>query len=243
MLPRSEKVSPSTLDEDLDALLLLQRPDLSRPREPAARVVTENAETGEDPQGGMRPSVVLHSPDRPKAERIAALAVALHSVIGSALDPGSANAWSGARARELLHAAALLHEVGLTAGEPGHHKHSYRIISSNGVPGLTRPEVEVVANVARYHRRGEPKLKHEPFAALPLSGRDLVSRLASILRVAIAIDRSIGVGEATVRAALADGALLLEVQSATGFAPEWKGIGKKTGAFFERAFAVALRSK
>lgn len=93
--------------------------------------------------------------------------------------------------RDLLEAAALLHDIGWTIGHAKHHKHSYQLIheSQRSLSAFTAHEVELIANVARYHRKALPALKHEPFAALTEADRQLVRQLAGILRIADGLDR------------------------------------------------------
>jgi exopolyphosphatase/guanosine-5'-triphosphate,3'-diphosphate pyrophosphatase len=92
--------------------------------------------------------------------------------------------------RALLEYAALLHDIGHHISYPGHHKHTYYLIKNGDLRGFHPSEIEVVANVARYHRRGEPRRKHAAFAALPRESRRTVRVLAGFLRVADALDRS-----------------------------------------------------
>ncbi len=94
------------------------------------------------------------------------------------------------RARLLLHAAAILHDAGYLINYARHHKHSYHIIAHADLPGLTGREIEIVANLARYHRRAAPKPAHAHFARLPRADRRLVTGLAAILRVADGLDRT-----------------------------------------------------
>lgn len=93
--------------------------------------------------------------------------------------------------RELLEAAALLANVGLFVSHAGHHKHSYYVIrNSEHLNGFTDHEIEVIAQVARYHRKSAPKRKHSEFDALSSHDQHVVRTLAGLLRVAIALDRS-----------------------------------------------------
>jgi exopolyphosphatase/guanosine-5'-triphosphate,3'-diphosphate pyrophosphatase len=93
--------------------------------------------------------------------------------------------------REYLEAAALLCNVGLFISHSGHHKHSYYVIrNSEHLTGFTDGEIEVIAQVARYHRKSAPKAKHEAFAALEEADQRVVRTLAAILRVAIGLDRA-----------------------------------------------------
>jgi len=96
------------------------------------------------------------------------------------LDPG---------ARDLLASAALLHDVGYVVAFRGHHKHTYRLIAHAQLDGFTPREREIIALVARYHRRTGPKKSHRGWAALGRGDRWLVRRLAAILRIADALDR------------------------------------------------------
>lgn len=95
----------------------------------------------------------------------------------------------GDRERELLEAAALLHDVGYHISADQHHKHSDYIIRNSTMPGFTNDEAELIANVARYHRKSHPKKKHENFIRLPEEEQQVVRVLASILRVCEGLDR------------------------------------------------------
>jgi exopolyphosphatase / guanosine-5'-triphosphate,3'-diphosphate pyrophosphatase len=92
--------------------------------------------------------------------------------------------------RELLIAAALLHDVGYLINHAKHHKHAYHLIQHAELPGWTSREVELVANVARYHRKAAPKKRHPNFRRLERADRRLVRKLAAILRVADGLDRT-----------------------------------------------------
>jgi exopolyphosphatase/guanosine-5'-triphosphate,3'-diphosphate pyrophosphatase len=95
----------------------------------------------------------------------------------------------GAEDRILLEAAALLHDVGAFVSNQRHHKHSWYLIRESDVVGLSRPERELVALIARYHRRAHPAREHEEYESLPRADRLRVAKLAAILRVADALDR------------------------------------------------------
>jgi exopolyphosphatase/guanosine-5'-triphosphate,3'-diphosphate pyrophosphatase len=92
--------------------------------------------------------------------------------------------------RELLWAAAILHNCGLYVNHSAYHKHSYYLIRHSELLGFTEAEIEVIANLARYHRRNSPKKKHENYSNLPSKKhRQLVNQLSAILRIAVALDR------------------------------------------------------
>jgi exopolyphosphatase/guanosine-5'-triphosphate,3'-diphosphate pyrophosphatase len=99
----------------------------------------------------------------------------------------------GDDSREVLEAAALLANVGLFVSHAGHHKHSYYVIrNSEMLTGFTDREIELIAQVARYHRKSAPRKKHPEFAALDRDDQRRVRVLAGILRVAVGLDRNHG---------------------------------------------------
>ena len=95
----------------------------------------------------------------------------------------------GNRERELLEAAAILHDSGYHISHDMHHKHSYYIIKNCMLPGFSNNEKEVIANIARYHRKSHPKKSHENFTPLSQNQKRTVKILASFLRIAEGIDR------------------------------------------------------
>lgn len=133
----------------------------------------------------------------------------------------------GDDAREYLEAAALLCNIGLFVSHAGHHRHSYYLIrNSEHLTGFTNREIELIALIARYHRKGLPRPGHPEFAAMAREDQHLVRCCAGLLRVAIGLDRthnarvatvdvSRGGGRLTVAAVPRDGADLgLELFSA-----------------------------
>ncbi|MCA9132702.1 MAG: Ppx/GppA family phosphatase [Planctomycetales bacterium] len=90
----------------------------------------------------------------------------------------------------LLYVAALLHEVGMYINARSSHKHAMYLIRNSEIFGLSRKDVLLVALVARYHRRSSPQPQHEGYSALDRGDRVAVSKLAAILRLAIALDDS-----------------------------------------------------
>lgn len=93
------------------------------------------------------------------------------------------------RCRLLLRVSALLHEVGGFVSSRSHHKHSEYLIANSEVFGLNRPEITLVAQIARYHRRSVPRSSHPAYMALPRELRVVVNKLAGMLRVADALIR------------------------------------------------------
>ncbi len=97
-----------------------------------------------------------------------------------------------ARSRELLYSAALLHDIGWsqTPDGKGHHKESARLIRGHTWENLSPEEVELVAQIARYHRKAPPQPDHEEFQALKPGAQKSVVVLGGILRLADALDRT-----------------------------------------------------
>ncbi|WP_428306854.1 HD domain-containing protein [Lacipirellula sp.] len=105
--------------------------------------------------------------------------------------------------RRLLEVAARLQDVGYLINYEGHHKHSYHLILHSRLEGFRPEELEIIANVARYHRGSPPKKKHENFSELTEPDRLRVRQLAAILRIAGGLDRS---HNQTIREVKVDGA-------------------------------------
>jgi exopolyphosphatase/guanosine-5'-triphosphate,3'-diphosphate pyrophosphatase len=120
------------------------------------------------------------------------------------------------RDRLLLRAAALLHDVGDFIRYDGHHKHSYYLILHSDIIGLSPLEREIVANIARYHRKTPPDPSHPNFRELDKDARGKVRGLAAILRIADALDREHLGKVKSVRGTLNEkaGRLELEVEGA-----------------------------
>jgi exopolyphosphatase/guanosine-5'-triphosphate,3'-diphosphate pyrophosphatase len=122
--------------------------------------------------------------EKEHCERIAALAVQLFE-----------GTWHLSRlsdeAEEWLEAAALLQNVGLVISHDRHHLHSYYVIrNSELLTGFTDHEIEVIALVARYHRKSTPKSRHLEYANLPEADQRVVKILSGILRIAAGLDRT-----------------------------------------------------
>jgi exopolyphosphatase / guanosine-5'-triphosphate,3'-diphosphate pyrophosphatase len=119
--------------------------------------------------------------------------------------------------REYLEAAALLANVGLFISHSKHHLHTYYVIrNSERLVGFTDNEIEIIAQVARYHRKSAPKASHAEFARLDPEGQRTVRVLAGLLRVAIGLDRSHDSRVTAVTARSADGALVIEARGRPG---------------------------
>jgi exopolyphosphatase/guanosine-5'-triphosphate,3'-diphosphate pyrophosphatase len=88
----------------------------------------------------------------------------------------------------ILRAAAMLHDIGSFIAVPKHHKHSYYLIKSSRPSSFNNEDLDLIANVARYHRKAHPSPKHLGFSQLSPNNQDIVRKLSAILRVADALD-------------------------------------------------------
>jgi exopolyphosphatase/guanosine-5'-triphosphate,3'-diphosphate pyrophosphatase len=123
----------------------------------------------------------------------------------------------GDDSREVLEAAALLANVGLFVSHAGHHKHSYYVIrNSELLTGFTDREIELIAQVARYHRKSAPRRKHPEFAALDRDDQRRVRVLAGLLRVAVGLDRNHGARVSALSVRSGDDTLVVAAVPADG---------------------------
>lgn len=119
--------------------------------------------------------------------------------------------------REVLEAAGLLHNIGRFVAHAAHHQHSYYLIRhSEQLAGFTENELELIAQVARYHRKSAPRKSHLSFAGLDRGDQRRVRLLAGLLRVGIALDRTYRRVVRRVTAADDDRGLRIEVHTAAG---------------------------
>jgi exopolyphosphatase/guanosine-5'-triphosphate,3'-diphosphate pyrophosphatase len=126
---------------------------------------------------------VQYEADLPHVRHVARLALQMFDSLSDAglIVPGEDE-------RELLWAAAMLHDVGMTISYDDHHKHSRYLIESAELPGFDPRERALIGQMTRYHRKGVPKLG----AIEPLTrdrDAELLDRCATILRLAEHLER------------------------------------------------------
>jgi exopolyphosphatase / guanosine-5'-triphosphate,3'-diphosphate pyrophosphatase len=155
--------------------------------------------------------------DPPHVDHVAKLSLDLFDALGAA---GLHELGDGDR--QLLWAAGLLHDVGMTVDYDDHHRHSHYLIVHAGLPGYSPREVDLVALIARYHRKGTP----DP-GELGALGRDgdgeRLLLLCGLIRLAEQLERSRDQAVATVRlragAGAGDDAVVLEIEPRPGADP------------------------
>jgi exopolyphosphatase/guanosine-5'-triphosphate,3'-diphosphate pyrophosphatase len=146
----------------------------------------------------------------------------------------------GSRERLLLRVAGLLHEAGALIGIPSHHKHSFYLIAHSEIFGLNRAETELVAHVARYHRRSVPKPSHTEYVTLPRVSRVVVNKLAAILRVADALSRGHRHPRHDLRLERKGDDLIVYVPGGTDMILEKRSMAVK-GDLFEDIYGMRVR--
>ncbi|MCZ7682487.1 MAG: HD domain-containing protein [Sandaracinaceae bacterium] len=97
--------------------------------------------------------------DEPHATQVDRLACVLFDSLAPLHELGPTD-------RQLLRIAALLHDIGDFISSAAHHKHTEYIVESSDLFGLSREQRQIVACVARYHRRAMPSTKHTLFKRL-----------------------------------------------------------------------------
>ena len=141
---------------------------------------------------------------------------------------------------EILRAAAMLHDIGAFIALPKHHKHSYYLIKSSRPSSFTKEDIDLIANVARYHRKAHPSPKHLGFSQLSPDHQEVVRKLSAILRVADGLDYKREQAVREVKCALsAPKKLCIEGIAATKLKGEIERALAK-GALLEEVFNVRL---
>ena len=144
------------------------------------------------------------------------------------------------KARQMMEAAALLHDIGYFIGYSGHHKHTYHLVRHADLFGFTPREREIIAQIARYHRKSLPKKKHECFGRLSSQDQLLVMRLGGILRLADGLDRRSNSLVSALDCYLSHSAFVIGLKGGRDVSVELVS-GKAKGELFEVAFDRKLQ--
>jgi exopolyphosphatase/guanosine-5'-triphosphate,3'-diphosphate pyrophosphatase len=171
--------------------------------------------------------------DEEHGEQVRELALALFAACGD--DPAF-----DARARQMLEAAALLHDVGYFISYDRHHKHSYHLIRHAELFDFTPREREIVANLARYHRKALPKSRHDNYARLAPADQAMVVKLGGILRLADGLDRRRSRAVERLTCAVHNGRCVIDLHGRGDLSVEAYG-GQVKGDLFAAAFDCELQ--
>lgn len=142
--------------------------------------------------------------------------------------------------RPLLETAARLQDVGYVINYDKHHKHSYHLIRNSRLPGIRGHDLELIANVARYHRGAFPKKKHQNLVRLSADDQTRIKKMAAILRLAGGLDRSRSQQVKDVIATVDDKAAHLVVVSDADPQVDIWGAERRTD-LFEKVFDMPVR--
>ncbi len=144
------------------------------------------------------------------------------------------------KARVLLEAGALLHDLGHIVSHRGHHKHGEYLVYNGDIAGLEGGDRGMVAAMVRYHnRKAEPAGSHAVYSSLGRGEQRMVRRLASLLRIAESLDHSHRERISKLKAVFRRGAVGLQVRANGDTGEDLREAARSTG-LFEKEFHVRL---
>ncbi|HII81081.1 MAG TPA: Ppx/GppA family phosphatase [Methanosarcina sp.] len=145
--------------------------------------------------------------------------------------------------RELLEYGATLHDIGKFLSYDTHQAHAYHLIRESSFPGFQPEEIEVIANLAYFHRKNTPKKKHPNLAGLSKESVKSIRALSALLRIAEGLDRTHTGIVSHVRFYIASTeSLVLEMHAQRECQLEiWEV--EKQKKFFKKIFGYSLQSK
>ncbi|MEW6237903.1 MAG: HD domain-containing protein [Candidatus Omnitrophota bacterium] len=146
----------------------------------------------------------------------------------------------GEEERFYLECGAYLHDIGLAVGDKKHHKHSLRLILDGKLPSFNQRDKRIIANIARYHRRSSPKPNHHEFLLLSPTDREIVNKMAGILRVADALDRSRRLEIDELTCIVQNGVCQIYIDTPLSIEGEIKALDKKKD-LFNKVFGLDVR--
>ena len=185
-------------------------------------------------RASVRNLAAQYHPEFDHTEHVAALTLDMWDALGAAgrhaRDPAE---------RDLLWAAAMLHDIGTAVDYDDHHKHSRYLILSAGLPGFTARETALIAQLARYHRKGTPALGDlEPLARK--GDEDLLRRGAALLRLSEQLERARDQAVSGAVLTVTDGRADLRLTAEEDLTlARW--MAERQTDLFKRAFGVELR--
>ncbi len=142
--------------------------------------------------------------------------------------------------RELIEYAALLHDIGWHIDRRKHHKHSAYLILNGDLRDFSRDEVEIIANITRYHRKQTPTVKHKSYTRLNIHQQQVVNVGSALLRIADGLDRSHASVVQTIRSKWEDDRLTLRLLTRADAELEVWGARRKR-QWFEKVLGRKLR--
>lgn len=145
-----------------------------------------------------------------------------------------------APAGKLLEAAAYLADIGHYVSDMGHHKHSQYLVANADLPAFTAEERVMISQLCRFHRKSMPSARHVAYQNLSPANQRTVLRLAPLLRLADALDRSHEQRVETLGVQLQSNEVVLSLRSeADTNLEQWAG--EKAAQVFQQVYGLALR--
>jgi exopolyphosphatase/guanosine-5'-triphosphate,3'-diphosphate pyrophosphatase len=145
----------------------------------------------------------------------------------------------GSRYEVILYVAALLHDVGYAVSARSHHKHSMYLIGNGDLFGLSQKDVLLAALTARYHRRSSPKPIHEGYATLDWESRTNLVKMAAMLRLVDALDRTNSQRVKNIQCTREENRWVISVPGADDLSVEQLAVQQKA-ALFKEVFGMSV---
>jgi exopolyphosphatase/guanosine-5'-triphosphate,3'-diphosphate pyrophosphatase len=188
---------------------------------------------GDVRRASVRNLAARYGADDAHSAQVSRIALEIWDALAAAgVHPGDAGE------RELLEAAAALHDIGVSIDYDDHHKHSRYLVLGAGLPGHTPRETALVAQICRYHRKGVPSLGELSPLARP-GDEALLARCAAVLRVVEQLERSRDQAVDAVRVEVRDGTARLELTAHDDVTVgRWGAV--RQADIFEKAFGLEL---
>jgi exopolyphosphatase/guanosine-5'-triphosphate,3'-diphosphate pyrophosphatase len=174
-----------------------------------------------------------YSFDRKHAECVAKIAQKLYRTLANEHQLGK-------KYEMILHVSSILHDIGFFISNRNHHKHAFYIIRNSELFGVPENERMLIALIARYHRRALPKKTHDAYQTLRRKDKLIVNKLASILRVADALDRGHLQLAGNVDFDVEDGELIITTYNIDDPTLEKIALKQKTD-MFEEVYGLSVR--
>ena len=183
-------------------------------------------------RSGAQQFAAAHDPDPAHSRHVLKNSLALFDALADLHE-------LDARARKLLEAAAILHDVGYSVDPDTHHKQSRDMILDSGIKDFPPNDLAVIACIARYHRKTLPDPHHKVYRDLDAESQQLVNRLAAILRIGDGLDRSHAGSARTIRVTRSRGSVSIRVRQKPPSPIDIEAARKKAD-LFEQVFDLKV---
>lgn len=184
-------------------------------------------------EAGLTAIVDKYKMDREHSQHVGTLAVQLFDIFADLHR-------LPAETRDLLKAAAMLHDVGKFIDYSQHHKHALYLLSNMTLPGYNNDERDIIAHTARYHRKSGPKASHLEYERLASRKQEIILKLSVLLRLADSFDRSYSSSVSGLKAKKIDNATWQVSFDATADSQLEKWAFERKKDQFEKVFGIKL---